>query len=186
MDKYQKEHGKLKDHEDFEKYREWRDEYVYQELKKIEASKDKNYNNIRKMTAEGVEALDDKLSDLTSRAVEFEQSEYVNEDGEKITYDVITFNDLSDINYNIYKKNGQYFIKSDYLMKNKDGYKPITNELDTDRLFSNSEEFMNNTHGDDFTYNKNEANSNKLYIKDFANKHFSEASEILKKRYNIE
>lgn len=37
-----------------------------------------------------------------------------------------------------------------------------------------------------FHISKDGNDEDEIYVKDFANKHFSEASEILKKRYNIE
>lgn len=42
MEKYQQEHGKLKTHEDFENYREWQHQYIYEEVQKNRLSKDKN------------------------------------------------------------------------------------------------------------------------------------------------
>lgn len=188
MEKYQEKYGEMQDHEDFEKYREWRDEYVYNELQKIrESASDENHNNIRRISQESIDKFDDKLSDLTSSAIGFEQHQYVNENKETINYDVVTFNDESDLNYNIYKKDGQYFYKLDYYMKSEDRYKPLTaKELSPDELFRNSEEYLTESQNAKISYYEDGNDEDEIYVKDFTNKHFSEASEILKKRYNIE
>lgn len=124
---------------------------------------------------------------LTSSAIGFEQHQYVNENKETINYDVVTFNDESDLNYNIYKKDGQYFYKLDYYMKSEDRYKPLTaKELSPDELFRNSEEYLTESQNAKISYYEDGNDEDEIYVKDFANKHFSEASEILKKRYNIE
>lgn len=187
MEKYEQEHGKLRDPEDFEEYREWRDEYVYEELKKIRASKDKYYNNIRKMRPENVEEFEDKLHDLTNGAIGFEQHEYTKEDGEKIVYDSITFNDESDIDYIIYKKDGKYFVKEDYSMKNEEGFKPLeSKQLEPDELLRHTEDYLVASENVKISYFDKDNNGDEIYVKDFAQHHFLEASQILKKRYNIE
>lgn len=192
MEQYQQEHGKLKTHEDFENYREWRDQYVYEEVQKNRSSKDKNQNTLKEMSQEEIEDLDDKLGELSGikrgsgnlliNGIGFEQYK-PNEERGIPRHEVITFSSESDLDYIIYEKNGQFLIKLDYGMLNENGYKPITNELDADNLFRHNEAYE---HGIDYTMWEDEATPDLPYEKDFIEQKLGKASEILKKRYNIE
>jgi len=154
--------------------------------KEFDNSKIKNRNSLKNLSQNEIIEIQDKVNNLSAGSYLFTQNDWTIQDKKIPLHDQLSFNDESDLSYVIYEKNGQFLIKKDYGMSDEDGFKPITNEFEPDRLLGNVSESCKNKYNDDWLEEDDFGyDASKPSQKEFIEKHFVPFSKFLKERYNI-